>query len=47
MLTISYLDLKQLYFQDPKFGFYFLRLTSERLFRDIRRLEGARTQPSC
>ena len=47
LLTISYFDLKQLYFQNPTFGFYFLRLASERLFRDIRRLEGARTQPSC
>jgi hypothetical protein len=41
LLTISYRDLKQLYFQNPKFGFYFLRLASERLFRDIRRLEAA------
>ena len=40
LLSISYLDLKQLYFQNPTFGFYFLRLASERLFRDIRRLEG-------
>lgn len=37
-------DLRQLYFQNPKFGFYFLRLTSERLFRDIRRLEAAQGQ---
>jgi hypothetical protein len=44
LLTISYSDLRQLYFQNPKFGFYFLRLTSERLFRDIRRLEAAQTQ---
>jgi hypothetical protein len=41
LLVISYLDLKQLYFQNPKFGLYFLQLTSERLFRDIRRLEAA------
>lgn len=44
LLTISYSDLRQLYFQNPKFGFYFLRLTSERLFRDIRRLEAAQAQ---
>jgi CRP/FNR family cyclic AMP-dependent transcriptional regulator len=40
ILQISYDQLKQLYFQNPKFGFYFLRLTSQRLFNDIARLEG-------
>jgi len=44
LLAISYLDLKQLYFQNPMFGFYLLRLASERLFRDIRRLEGTQTR---
>jgi hypothetical protein len=44
LLAISYLDLRQLYFQNPTFGLYFLRLTSERLFRDIRRLEGAQAR---
>jgi CRP/FNR family cyclic AMP-dependent transcriptional regulator len=39
LLTISYSSVKQLYFQNPKFGFYFLQLTSRRLFRDIARLE--------
>jgi CRP-like cAMP-binding protein len=39
VLQISYDQLKQLYFQNPKFGFYFLRLTSQRLFNDITRLE--------
>jgi CRP/FNR family cyclic AMP-dependent transcriptional regulator len=28
-----------LYFQNPQFGFYFLRLTTERLFENIGRLE--------
>jgi hypothetical protein len=37
--TISYPKVKQLYFQNPKFGFYFLQLISQRLFRDIGRLE--------
>ncbi|HVL58017.1 MAG TPA: cyclic nucleotide-binding domain-containing protein [Burkholderiaceae bacterium] len=41
VLTISYQQVRELYFQNPKFGFYFLQLTSERLFRDIRRLEAA------
>ena len=40
MLEISYDEVKQLYFQNPQFGFFFLQLTSERLFADIRRLEG-------
>jgi CRP-like cAMP-binding protein len=39
LLTISYSAVKQLYFQNPKFGFYFLQLTSRRLFQDIARLE--------
>jgi CRP-like cAMP-binding protein len=39
LLAISYSSVKQLFFQNPKFGFYFLRLATERLFRDIARLE--------
>ena len=39
VMQITYDQLKQLYFQNPKFGFYFLRLTSQRLFSDITRLE--------
>jgi CRP-like cAMP-binding protein len=34
---VSYDDLKQLYFQNPQFGFAFLRLISERLFQNIER----------
>ena len=41
VLQITYDQLSQLYFQNPKFGFYFLRLTSQRLFHDIARLEAA------
>ena len=45
LLTISYSGLKQLYFQNPKFGFYFLQLISRRLFQDIDRLQDqARTR---
>lgn len=40
LLRISYLDFKQLYYQNPKFGFYFLRLVSERLFHNV---DAART----
>lgn len=39
LLTISYSQVKQLYFQNPVFGFYFLQLTSQRLFKDIERLQ--------
>jgi len=39
VLTASYQQVKELYFQNPHFGFYFLRLTSERLFENIQRLE--------
>lgn len=39
VLTATYQQVKELYFQNPQFGFYFLRLTSERLFDNINRLE--------
>jgi signal-transduction protein with cAMP-binding, CBS, and nucleotidyltransferase domain len=39
VLTAGYQQVKELYFQNPQFGFYFLRLTSERLFANISRLE--------
>jgi CRP/FNR family transcriptional regulator, cyclic AMP receptor protein len=35
LLRITYLDFKQLYYQNPKFGFYFLRIVSERLFHNV------------
>jgi CRP-like cAMP-binding protein len=40
MLTITYEKVGELYFQNPTFGFYFLKLTSERLLQNIKRLEG-------
>ncbi|MET7246658.1 cyclic nucleotide-binding domain-containing protein [Methylobacterium sp. EM32] len=33
VLGVAYADVKQLYYQNPEFGFYFLKLTSERLFQ--------------
>ncbi len=39
VLTITYEKLLELYFQNPEFGYYFLRLTSERLLQNISRLE--------
>jgi hypothetical protein len=39
VLTITYDRLLELYFQNPEFGYYFLRLTTERLLQNIGRLE--------
>jgi len=39
VLTITYEKLLELYFQNPEFGYYFLRLTTERLMQNIARLE--------
>lgn len=39
VLTVTYDKILELYFQDPDFGFYFLKLTSERLLQNIARLE--------
>lgn len=39
LLEITYGQVRQLYFQNPKFGFYFMELTSRRLFENIARLE--------
>jgi CRP/FNR family cyclic AMP-dependent transcriptional regulator len=38
-LEITYVRLEELYYQNPTFGFYFLRVASERLFDNIARLE--------
>lgn len=40
VLTITYDRLLELYFQNPQFGYYFLRLATERLMQNIARLEG-------
>ena len=39
VLQITYEHVKQLYFQNPQFGFYFIQLASRRLFENIARLE--------
>jgi CRP/FNR family transcriptional regulator, cyclic AMP receptor protein len=46
LLVIGYAQVKQLYFQNPKFGFYFLDLVGQRLFRDIGRLEERLAAPA-
>jgi len=39
VLQINYEQVKQLYYQNPQFGFYFLQLSAERLFSNMARLE--------
>lgn len=39
LLEITYDKIEELYYQNPKFGFYFLRLSTGRLFENIARLE--------
>jgi hypothetical protein len=41
VLTITYDKLLELYFQNPAFGYYFLRLSTERLMQNISQLEAA------
>jgi len=38
-LSITYDQVEQLYYQNPTFGFYFLRLATARLFENIQRLQ--------
>ena len=40
VLAITYDKLLEIYFQNPEFGYYFLRLSSDRLLQNIARLEG-------
>jgi hypothetical protein len=48
VLSISYEQVEELYYQNPTFGFYFLRLATARLFDNVARLEGelARRSPA-
>jgi CRP/FNR family transcriptional regulator, cyclic AMP receptor protein len=39
LLQITYEQVRQLYYQNPQFGFYFLQLIARRLFENIGRLE--------
>jgi CRP-like cAMP-binding protein len=39
VLTIPYDEVRALYFENPEFGFYFLRLASERLLQGLARTE--------
>lgn len=44
VLQISYDQVRQLYLQNPQFGFYFLQLTTRRLFENIASLERQLTE---
>ena len=39
LLVMPYRRIEELYYQNPTFGFYFLKLSSARLFENIARLE--------
>ena len=47
VLAITYDRLLELYFQNPEFGYYFLRLTTERLMQNITRLEATVAENSA
>ena len=38
LLQINYDEVRQMYFQNPRFGFFFLELVAERLMRDANRM---------
>lgn len=38
LLQINYDEVRQMYFQNPRFGFFFLELAAERLMRDANRM---------
>lgn len=40
VLTITYQKLTEIYFENSEFGYYFLRLVSDRLLQNLARLEG-------
>lgn len=39
ILVITYDQVRQLFFQNPKFGFYFMQLASARLFENLKRAQ--------
>ena len=39
VMVASYAQVRQIYYQNPEFGFHFLELTSARLFQNMARLE--------
>jgi hypothetical protein len=47
ILSVSYAQVEQLYVQNPAFGFYFLRLSSARLFQNLDTLEKRMAQQTA
>ena len=47
LLSVTYQQVEELYYQNPSFGFYFLRLSTARLFDNIARLETRLVRSSC
>ena len=39
ILVISYDQVRQLFFQNPKFGYYFMQLSARRLFDNMKRMQ--------
>ncbi|MDM0117189.1 Crp/Fnr family transcriptional regulator [Variovorax sp. J22R133] len=46
LLLVTYDEVRQMYFQNPKFGFFFLELAAERLMRDATRMAPRPVRPS-
>lgn len=46
LLLVSYDEVRQMYFQNPRFGFFFLELVAERLMRDAKQLNPTPTTAS-
>jgi hypothetical protein len=42
LLVLTHDEVRQMYFQNPRFGFFFLEIVAERLSRDARRMALAR-----
>jgi CRP-like cAMP-binding protein len=47
ILSVSYSKVEELYVQNPEFGFYFLRLSSARLFQNIDTLDQRLSQQAA
>jgi hypothetical protein len=47
VLSVSYCKVEELYVQNPAFGFYFLRLSSARLFQNLETLQKQLTQQTA
>ena len=39
ILVITYDQVRQLFFQNPKFGYYFMQLSAKRLFENMKRMQ--------